>query len=277
MPDQLNSRSNLSSDYLLLRVLAVFELSWRLFKRTIGAKYRKSFLGYFWMVAPAILITGGVTLANHAGILSPGKTALPYPLFVFVGTLLWQVFAEAVDVGHQAFEGARSYITRVAFPHAAIILAQLYESVITTVVRLLFVLLLASLTCQLSTMSIFWVSLSFFCALLLGAGVGLLLMPFTLLFDDLHRTTKLVLTYGLFLTPALYVPASESWFSVIVDANPLSILMMGARDALVQYIPANGMMVLILSGGAFCLMMAGFLLVRTVAPIVLERMLMGGR
>src|SRR5688572_5136401 len=110
---------------------SVLSLSWRLFVPTIGAKYRKSFLGYFWTVAPALLITAGVTLANRAGIINPGSTTLPYPLFVLIGILIWQIFAEAVEVPHHAFEGARSYLTRVYFPREAIIIAQLLESLIT--------------------------------------------------------------------------------------------------------------------------------------------------
>jgi lipopolysaccharide transport system permease protein len=257
--------------------IAVTSLSLRLFKRTIGAKYRKSFLGYFWMVAPALFITGGVTLASHAGILAPGDTILPYPLFVFLGTLLWQVFAEAVDVGHQAFEGARSYITRVSFPHAAIILAQLYESLITAVIRLTLVLALAATFHGLDLLAIVWVSACFCGALLLGVGIGLLLMPFTLLFADLHHTLKLALTYGLFLTPAMYVPKGDNLFALIVNGNPLSLLMQGAREAVAGLPLTQSANVLILVGIAIALSLSGFVLVRAVAPIVLERMLMGGR
>ena len=63
--------------------------------------------------------------------MTPGALPLPYTLFVLFGTLLWQVFAEALEVPHQAFEGARSYLTRVQFPREAIVFAQLFESLIT--------------------------------------------------------------------------------------------------------------------------------------------------
>ena len=39
-------------------------LSWQIFARTLGAKYRKSYAGYFWMLAPAAAVTAGVTLAS---------------------------------------------------------------------------------------------------------------------------------------------------------------------------------------------------------------------
>ena len=256
---------------------AAVKLSFRIFQRTIGAKYRKSFLGYFWMVAPALLITGAVTLANQDGVLSSGPTALSFPLFVLIGTLLWQVFAEAIDVPHQAFEGARSYLTRVHFPREAIVLAQLYESLLTTAVRLVLVLVVVACTDGLDVRGALFVTVCFYGAVMLGLGCGALLMPFTQLFADLHLTLKLVLAYGLFLTPAMYQPEGNGWFATIVRWNPVSPLMDAARQAAAgQALAQPTTFVLVLGGGALATI-AGLLLVRAVAPIVIERMLLGGR
>lgn len=255
----------------------VMDLSWRLFARTIGAKYRKSFLGYFWMVAPALFITAGVTLASHAGVINPGATVLPYPLFVLLGTLIWHVFAEAVEVPHLAFEGARSYLTRVFFPRESIILSQLFESLITTSVRLLLVLLLLLFTLGADWRAIGWVCLSFYGTVLLGLGIGSLLMPFTLLFTDLQNSVKLFLTYGLFLTPAMYQPPKGGLFSVLLQLNPVWPLMSAARDGAAGASLTHPLAVTIALSAAVVMTIAGFLIVRASAPIVIERMLLGGR
>lgn len=252
-------------------------LSWRIFSRTIGAKYRKSFLGYFWMVAPALLITGGVTLASRAGIITPGDTVLPYPLFALFGTLLWQVFAEAVDVPHQAFEGARSYLTRVYFPRESIILAQFYESLITTVVRLILALLLLAVVQGADFRAVGLVSVSFAGAVFLGMGIGCLLMPFTLLFVDLHNTMKLVLSYGLFLTPAMYQPEGNGLFATIVRYNPVSPLMHSAREAAAGLALSHPQSFMFVLAAGVLVTVIGFFIVRATAPIIIERMLMGGR
>ena len=252
-------------------------LSWRLFRHTVGAKYRKSFLGYFWMVAPAIFITLGVTLANRAGILSAGDTALPFPLFVLLGTLLWQVCAEAVDIAHRAFDGARSYLTRVYFSRSAIILVQFYEALLIMAVRCLLVVLLLFFFNGLELQGLLLVVLSFFGAVTLGLGVGALLMPFTMLFADLHNALKLVLSYGLFLTPALYQPTGDSVFATILRFNPVSPLMLAAREGaanlpLSQPVVLTGVLI-----AAALTTIAGFAMARLVAPIVIERMLLGGK
>jgi len=252
-------------------------LSFRIFQRTIGAKYRKSFLGYFWMVAPALLITGAVTLANQAGVVTSGPTALSYPLFVLLGTLLWQVFAEAIDVPHQAFESARSYLTRVHFPREAIVLAQLYESLLTTAVRLVLVLVLVAFAPGLDAGGALLVGVCFYGAVLLGLGFGALLMPFTQLFADVHLTLKLLLAYGLFLTPAMWQPTGDGWFAAIVRSNPISPLMDAARQGAAGQALAEPMTFALVLGGGAAATVAGLLLVRAVSPIVIERMLLGGR
>jgi homopolymeric O-antigen transport system permease protein len=262
---------------MVMASLDCIALSWRLFARSIGAKYRKSYLGYFWMVAPAILITVGASLAGKSGIINPGAISLPYPLFVFLGTLIWQIFAEALDVPHQAFEGARSYLTRINFSREAIVLVQLYETLINTFVRLILALVLIAVFSGISWNSFGLVALSFVSAVLLGLGLGAILMPFTLLFADLHNTIKLVTSYGLFLTPAFYIPDRSGLFSTIVRWNPISPVMNSAREA------AAGLPLTQLDGFIWVLTcsviltVAGMGLVRVSAPIVIERMLLGGR
>lgn len=261
----------------LAPALDALSLSWRLFQRTIAAKYRKSFLGYFWMVAPALLITGGVTLASEAGVIAAGTAKLPVALSVFLGTLLWQVFAEAVEVPHQAFEGARSYLTRVHFSRAAIVLTQLWESLLTTVVRLLAALVLVAVVAGLDGRGLLLVPVCFAGAVLLGLGLGALVMPLTQLFADLQQTLKLLLGYGLFLTPAMYQPQGDGWFPTIVRANPVSPLIDAARQAAGgEALAAPGTFGFVLVA-AVATTVLGFLLIRAVAPILIERMLLGGR
>ena len=256
---------------------AAVALSWRIFARTIGAKYRKQFLGYFWMVAPALLITGLAVLANRAGVVTTGATGLPLGLWVFLGTLLWQVFAEAVEVPHEAFESARSYLTRVAFPREAIVLAQFYASLISTGVRVVLALLWVAVVHGTGPAGVGLVVLCFLGAMLLGLGLGAVLMPFTQLFADLQSAKKNLLTYGLFLTTAVARPQGDGLFATVVRLNPVSPLMDAAREGAAGVAVAQPVaLAAVLAAGAIATA-GGLLLVRAVAPIVVERMLLGGR
>ncbi len=229
------------------------------------------------MVFPAILITGGVSLAGRSGIISHGEISLPYPLFVFLGTLLWQVFAEALDVPHQAFESARSFLTRVNFSRVAIVLAQSYESLTNMLVRYVLALALVAFYVGVDVPGSALMFLCFLGTVILGVGFGVFIAPFTILFSDIHNAVKLFISYGLFLTPALYVPSREGLFAEIVRLNPVSPLMATLRDA------AAGSPLTELTGFlstlavAIILVTLGFTMIRVAAPILIERMLLGGR
>lgn len=258
-------------------IVSILSLSWRLFARNVGAKYRKSFLGYFWMVGPAIFITAGVTLANHAGIINPGATVLPYPMFVLFGILMWHVFVEAFEVPHQAFDGARSYLTRVNFRREAIILSQFLETLVTAAVRAALALALAIAVYGPDIRAAFLIVTCFAGTLLVGLGLGAILMPFTMLFEDLQRTLKLALAFGLFLTPAMYQPAEGSLFALVVKLNPVWPFMDSAREAVAGVALSNPHALAVALGCSVTLTVLGFLMVRATAPIVIERMLLGGR
>ena len=252
-------------------------VSWQLFSGTIAAKYRRSFLGYLWLLCPALVITATVTLANRSGILNVGETQLPYPLFALIGILLWQTFVEAFEVPHQAFDGASAYMTKVNFAREAVILTQLLESLINTFVRFMVVLLLVAVFGILVWRCLPILMLCFAGTVVLGLGIGTVLMPFTLLFADLHKAVKLLLGYGLLLTPALYIPDGTGLFSTIVRWNPISPLIKAAREAATAVTVSEPVAVMSVLGGAVGLTVLGVALIRVSAPIIVERMLLGGR
>lgn len=258
-------------------LLSTIGLSWRLFRGTLDAKYRRSFVGYVWMVAPALAITGGVSLASQSGVIRAGETALPYPLFLFVGILIWQVFVDAVDASHKAFAGARSYLTKVNCPREAIVLAQFYEIVLVAGVRLGLLLVLVTFFSEGGWQATGMLVVCFAGALLLGLGTGAHVMPLTILFADVQHAVRMGLTYGVFLTPAFYAPGGTDLFARLVQYSPLAPLMTSAREVAAGMPMSHpGYLVLVL-GFSGVLLAVGMFIIRLSAPILVERMLMEGQ
>src|SRR5262249_59480546 len=169
------------------------------------------------------------------------------------------------------------YLTRVAFPREAIVLAQLYEALIGAGVRMALALLVLASVHGVGFGGAGIVALCFLGAVLLGLGFGAVLMPFTQLFADLQNTKKQLLTYGLFLTPAIARPQGDGPFATLVRLNPVSPLMHAAREGAAGVAVAQPLaLAAVLCAGALATA-GGLLLVRAVAPIVVERMLLGGR
>jgi lipopolysaccharide transport system permease protein len=262
---------------IIRNVREAVALSLQIFSRTIGAKYRKSFLGYFWMIVPVVVIGGGVSVAKLAGTINPGVTGLPYTLFVFVGVVIWMLFVELLDVPYLAFENARSYLTRVNFPREAIVLVQVYEALVGAVARYIFVCAVIAAYGLFSLAGALLLLLSIVTSILLGLGFGMLLAPFMILFEDLRNTIRLFVAYGIFVSAAFYAPHSGV-FGRVVQYNPLSVVMTAARagietGSLISVPPAF----LIVGLLSVLLVVTGTILIRVALPIVVERMLIGGR
>lgn len=242
----------------------------------MGARYRKSFFGYFWMLAPPLFVAGAASLAVSAGALNTGSTGLPHFLFTLIGVVVWMTFSEGFEAPYLSIEEARPYLTRINFPREAVVLARLYENIVSASVRLALLVVFLAIFGMATPISILAVTASLAAALLLGAGAGALMAPFMVLFSDLRDIMKLVLAYGIFVSPALYQP-SAGLFGAIVNANPLAPVMTLAREAAAG-VPLDSLpaFLTVLAVGA-ALAFAGLAVFRVSSAIIVERMLLGGR
>ena len=82
---------------MLRDILASRELAWRLAVRDISAQYRQAFLGILWAFILPLANTVTWIFLSGTGIVSVGETALPYPVYVFSGSMLWAVLMDAVN------------------------------------------------------------------------------------------------------------------------------------------------------------------------------------
>ena len=85
--------SDMFSDFFASR-----ELAWRLFVRDTSSEYRQSLLGYFWLFLSPFIATAPWVFLNSQGIINIAATKIPYFLYVMIGMMLWQVFAESISM-----------------------------------------------------------------------------------------------------------------------------------------------------------------------------------
>ncbi|HEU0077798.1 MAG TPA: hypothetical protein VFQ76_09145, partial [Longimicrobiaceae bacterium] len=181
-------------------------VAWQLFVRRLQAGYRQSWLGYLWLLLPPLATSGAWVYLNSARILDVGRTDLPYPVYVLTGTLLWQVFADALGAPLQQLTAARAILTKSRIPHEAMLLAGVVEVGFNFLVRL------AVLVPVLLWFGVRWspslllAPLGVAALLLLGFSIGLLLAPVGLLYQDVSRGLVLATGIWFFLTPVIYPP-----------------------------------------------------------------------
>ena len=247
------------------------ELAWRLLVRNIRALYRQTMLGYLWAFLPPIFTTLTFVFLNSQKILSIGKTDIPYPAFVMIGMLLWQVFVDAMHSPLKIINQSKPFLSKIHFPREALIMAGLGEVVFNFLIRLV-LLVVVILWYRLSLPStIFWAPLGILALMLLGLMFGILLAPIGVLYMDIEKGLPLLSHIWLFLTPVVY-PSPTNWpASIISRFNPVSPLISTTRDMLTTgSIDQMGSFSIIVAL-SFIILLLGWILYRLSIPFLIER------
>ena len=206
------------------------ELIWRLFSRNIKSLYRQTLMGFFWLFLPPLAAVGmWVFLKMQAGF--KFDVGVSYIVYVLTGMILWQGFSEAYQAGLNVVQGNRSMFSKVNVPRESMLMVKLCEVCFNLAIRtavlipLLFVFQVGFSWWQL--FAIIGVPL----IVMLGAGIGLILVPFGALYNDVGKLITILLPFWMICTPIVY-PTPESMPSrLVLYANPASPLLVMTRDS----------------------------------------------
>lgn len=252
-------------------VLASLELAWRLFVRDFSARYRQSFLGYFWAFLPPVVGTLTFVLLNTSGILNVGNLSLPYPVYVMVGTLLWQVFADAINSPIKTVTASKSILAKINFPREAILISGMLEVFFNFLIRLVLLIILffyfgisPPATILLAVIGV----LAIFC---LGFMIGILITPIGLLYTDISQALGMVLSFWMLFTPVVYTPPTSGMLSKLTAINPVSPLIVTTREWMTTGAASNPAPGLIVFFITILLLLTGWIIYRLAMPILIER------
>jgi lipopolysaccharide transport system permease protein len=248
------------------------ELAWRLFVRDISARYRQSILGVFWAFLPPILTGLVFIILQSRQIVSFGETDIPYPVFALFGTTLWQLFTESLNAPLNSVRSARAMLAKINFPREALIVSAFYQMLYNLGIKLV---ILAGIFVYFGiqvTWGLMLAPLAILMLILLGMTLGLLLTPLGTLFTDVSSGLTFGIQLWFFVTPVVYPPPQSFPFSLIGTVNPVSPLLIGARDLATKGVLTNIEPFLIVSGLTIIGLFIAWLIYRTSLPIIIERM-----
>lgn len=252
-------------------ILAARELAWRLFVRNISARYRQTFLGYFWAIFPPLATTAIWLFLTSQQVVKIDSVGGSYPVFLITGTILWQTFVDAIQLPIRMVSESKSMLAKINFPREALPMAAFVECCFNTLIRFLVlgaVYLYMGFTPADTVLLVF---LGLLAIILLGIIFGLFLSPFALIYDDVSNGLVLFTQIWMYCTPVIYAPSDEGIMGVINTYNPISPLLIQTRDWMLtgntQYLsPAINIFLLSMIGVIFV-----FMLYRIALPRAIER------
>lgn len=245
-------------------------LGYRLAQRNIKARYRQSIFGLLWMLLPPLATAGVWIFLNSQQVFEFEGMIIPYPVFVLIGTLLWQIFSESITILLNNIQGNRSLLTKINFPHEALILSALGEIAFAVLIKL-GILIIALIAFQVApSWQIIAAMGGVLALIILGISIGLLLLPLAMLYKDISYGLPLLLQFALYLTPVIYPEPQYSGLAKILEYNPVTPLLMNTRDWLTGLNPRVDYFFWVL-GISILFFFVGILLYKLSMQIIIER------
>lgn len=248
------------------------ELGWQFFRRDVQARYRESVLGILWAFVPGVVLALGLTLAAQAQLVNISATNIPYPLYVIMGTAIWQVFVDALNAPVAALSSARTVVTKIAFPREALFVSKVGELVFEMLVKTVIILVLSVLF-GVTPGSYFWLApLALIPLIAFGLALGFLLVPFSVLFQDVAKGVGLATPYWFFLTPLVYPIPGTGVLRQAVLYNPVTPFALTVRELLTGEPLTHLLGFSILAPLAMVTMVLAWFIVYVSMPLLIERM-----
>jgi homopolymeric O-antigen transport system permease protein len=252
-------------------LVASRELAWRLFIRDTSAQYRQSILGYIWAFIPPLVASLPFIFLNSQGVLSMGKTKIPYGAFAMIGTIIWQVFVDSLNSPLKTVTSAKTMLARINFPREAILLSGLGQLLFGFLIRLVLLVGVFIKFNIVPPMTAWLFPVGIIALMMVGFMLGVLLVPLGLLYTDVQQTIPILTVFLMFLTPVLYPPPNHGLAAAVAKWNPLSPLVITTRDWLTLGTSNHLFAFSIVTISAFILLFLGWLLYRLALPHIIAR------
>uniref|UniRef100_UPI0040471E0E ABC transporter permease n=1 Tax=Mariniflexile sp. TaxID=1979402 RepID=UPI0040471E0E len=247
-------------------------LAKQLATRDITSQYRQSYLGIIWAFITPITSAFVWIFLNATGTVNISDTGMPYPVYVFSGTLIWSIITEAIYSPASNTKAARGIMSKINFPKEALVLSGIYKLLFNSSVKIgLLVILIFAFGVGFHW-SLLLLPFAILAAVLFGTTLGLFFTPLSLIYNDISKIISMGLSFLMYATPVVYAIPKDGIMKTLMEINPFTPLVLTARDLAIGNMPeylGYFSWIFIIS---LCLFFIGLLFYRVSIPIIVERL-----
>ena len=247
------------------------ELAWRLTVRDLSAQYRQTFLGFLWAIILPLANTLVWIFLSRSGVVNVSDTPLPYPVYVFTGTMLWAILMDALNAPLQIVTASKIMLARINFPREALVVAGIYQTIVNAVIKVTLLLIALLVMGIRPDWSVLLFPLGVLSLILVGTFIGLALTPVGLLYADVGKAVPLLMQFLMYLTPVVFAMPKEGLPATLFQLNPLTPLILTARDWLTGFTPEHLGYFVVVNVVSVVLLFMFWVVFRLAMPILIER------
>lgn len=194
--------------------------------RDIKIKYKQTFLGIVWAVLqPFLMMVVFTVFFGEALGLKNSMSNIPYPIFVYSGLMLWNIFSNGLTGASNSMVSNANIIKKIYFPRLIIpvsaILVPLFDFIM---VFIIYIGMLIWYHYPVSWTLAIYLPLGLLITLLTTFGLGTLVAALNVKYRDFKYVVPFFISLLLFLTPVIY-PVSilhHDWMKALLALNPMA-------------------------------------------------------
>ena len=172
--------------------------------RDIKIKYKQTFLGFLWAILQPLMMMVIFTFFFGKALNIPSQN-LPYPVYVFSGLLIWNLFSAGLTSASNSMVNNATIIKKIYFPRLIIpvssILVALFDFLMAFV---LFIGILIFYQQPVSWLAIICWPLALLIGMVATLGLGSLLAALNVKYRDFRYVIPFLVQILFFLTPVIY-------------------------------------------------------------------------
>lgn len=247
------------------------ELAWRLTVRDLSAQYRQTFLGFLWAIILPLANTLVWIFLSRTGVVNVSDTPLPYPVYVFTGTMLWAILMDALNAPLQIVSASKIMLAKINFPREALVVAGIYQTIVNALIKVALLLIALVVMGVHPDWGLLLFPIGLLSLILVGTLIGLALTPVGLLYADVGKGIPLLMQFLMYLTPVVFAMPKEGLSATLFQLNPLTPLILTARDWLTGFTPEHVGYFVVVNIVSIALLFMFWVVFRLAMPILIER------
>jgi lipopolysaccharide transport system permease protein len=231
-------------------------LSWK----EIKLRYKQTIFGILWAIIQPFftMIVFTVIFGNLANMPSD---SIPYPIFVYSGLLLWNIFSTSLNNASQSLVNSANIIQKIYFPKIILLASSIIVSLIDFLfAALIFVFIMLYFNFLPHFEGLLILPVSLLLTVFSSFGLGLFLSAFNVKYRDVRYILPFFLQLLIFVTPVIYptsiVPRSYQW---ILALNPMTGAIEIFRSSFLGTASINWTTLLISAGASMTFVIFGLL------------------
>lgn len=205
-------------------------------KTDFKLRYQGSILGYLWAIIRPFLMFGIMYLV-FAKFLRFGDEIPHYPVYLLVGTVLWNFFIECTNQGIQSLLIRSDLMRKIAFPKWIIVLSATTTALINLGINFVVIILFSFFSGIAPNLGWFLVPFLILELYLLSLGLALLLGSVNIKYRDVQSIWEVVVQALFYAVPIIYpiqmVAAYSNFTAHLLMLNPIAQVIQDIRSLLV--------------------------------------------